>query len=348
MNTAAVAPLRYILTPTVKEEYDADEAGYSAAADEPKMEKLSLENDQVSGLEHLYGYILNHRERPSINLGLVTGEEGFFDLIKDGVTSLIETVKKFFKWIWSFFGSKSAAAEVRSKSLQERVRDHGVKDEEIPYPKTVLTIYPKPGKLEGNINWLSDVLTSLGGNVDKVGKYIKLVEEYCTKTQAALKGDGDYTAVREALEKGVKELFKPDSNGKIAFGRNERLSFDEKTGKISLNSIQEPNDRRKGAKFRTTQSQVDTLLTAAYAERKRLDELTKDITTLENPMVKALDDTLAQAKAANEEEAAKLRKGNDIIKEVVRVAMNNINVMETELYREYLAVLDIFTACVRK
>lgn len=349
MNTAPVAPLRYILTPTVKDEYDSDQAGYDAASDEPTMVKLSDENDKVSGLEHLYGHIINHRERPSTALGDVTGNEGFMDIVKSAANGVIETIRRFFKWLWSFFGSKAAAAEVKTRSLKNVARAKGVKDGEIKYPKNTLYIYSKTGRPEGNLNWLAPALQDLEHNTDKVEKYAKLIEDYCNKVKTELSGKGSYAPILSAFEQGVKDLFKPNGENLFTFGipNNMRVS---KEGKMTWEGVSVDRKRFQGATFQVNITQFNELVDKVNAVQAKLEQLTKDLTKLEDPMVRSLEAALHEAagKGDNPEEQRLIKAGIDEIKRMARTAMQNIGNLETELYRAYLAVVDILQASVKE
>lgn len=348
MNTQPVPPLRYILAPTLKEEYLADQAGYDAAMDEPVLAKLSTENDKVDGLESLYGYVINSRPRASVD---VTGNEGFIDTIKKGVGVVIQAIKDFFKWLWSFFGSKDKKVEVKQQTLKERLAKNGVVEGNIPYPKSAALIYPKgEGKFDNNINWLESCMASLSSAAEQTVQFAGLIKGFCEDvSKMPSEGIGDRVVERNnTLREKVREVFKADGEGAIKFIRDKGIEFDMKTGKFTMKPPA-GDQRVKDATFIAHTTQVQTYLNHYDKIRKSLMDAYKASHALESTMINALNAILNKAsKDAKDAGNQELNMGVNKVHEQIKTAMFNLHALEVGLYRCAEAVLELLDASIKK
>lgn len=350
MNTNSVAPLRFVLTATVKEEYDAGQDGYDAIAKEPTLAKLSNENDQVGGLEGVYGYIINHRPRPASALTQVEGSEGFFSTLREGFDALVKMVKDFFQWLWSFASGKSAKTKSVAVSLEQKLKQKGMKDEEIPYGTGAYRIYPKDGKPDSNIAWMPGVMTHLGNEAERINRYSKLIEEYCKKVEHDLTSAGgkNHAAIREGFFKGSHDLLKPNDHGLVDFGRKGAFQYESKTGKLVAAPIPGSSmDRFKSATFRTSLHEVESLVTASLTLGKKIDGVLNNTATSETPIVQSLNRLLSSTKGSTPDEERQLRAGADVIKEVIRVGFSNLQLLETSLVKAHSTAVNMIARCAK-
>ncbi|MNM24597.1 hypothetical protein D3C81_350300 [compost metagenome] len=349
MNTQPVPPLRYILAPTLKEEYLADQAGYDAAMDEPVMTKLSTENDKVDGLEGLYGYVLNSRPRTSVN---IDGNESFIDTIKKGVGVVIQAIKDFFKWLWSFFGSKSKKIEMKQQTLKERLSKNGAVDGNIPYPKSTILIYPRSeGKLDNNLNWLEACMTAMVSAATQTEQFASLIKTFCEEVpKMPNEGIGERVVEKnKQLREKVREIFKADGKGAIKFIREKGIEFDIKTGKFTMKPPSGDQQRIKGATFITHTNQLQTLLGHYDKIKKSLMDVYKATHALETSMINSLNAILEKAsKEAKDQGDSQMNLAVNKVREQIKTAMFNINALEVGLCRCAEAVLEVLDASIKK
>lgn len=349
MNTQPVPPLRYILAPTLKEEYLADQAGYDAVTDEPVMAKLSTENDKVDGLESLYGYVINSKPRATVE---ITGNEGFIDTIKKGVGVVIQAIKDFFKWLWSFFGSKDKKVEMKQESLKDKLAKHGASSDPIPYQRSVLIIYPKAeGKLDNNINWLEACMTDMASACDQVVQMAGQIKVFCEDvSKMPNEGIGGRIVERnKALREKVRSIFKADNEGAIKFIRDKGLTFDLKTGKFEFRPPVDFAGRLKGATFTTHTNQLQSFLGHYDKIKKGLLDMYKAAHALEGSMINALNEILKKASKDSKDSGDKeMDQAVRKVQEQIKTAMFNIHALETGLYRCADSVLDVLASAIKK
>jgi len=347
MNPASAIPLRYVVAPAVAQLYEEDKEGFDAVTEEPVLAKLSNENDQISGLEHVYSYILNNRPSPPVMFDSVGGVEGFVDTIKSGVKASIQAVKDFFKWLWSFFGSKKKIIEQKAENITNLVDAHGAKDGDIPYPKSVSFIYLKTGKPESNISWLTAAITNAAKAIDKTNKYTELLKGLSDSAHTALMNETseiDYTGINESFSKEVATAF-GITNKPISFLSLDDLSF--KDGRFAYHINVQSQRNVSGAVFHTTTSELQTHVKEYKALKVKLDTMAKNVHDLEGKFIKQLENQLiVSARVAKDN--AKGRQSVENTKALVREAMANIKVLQTALYRSANAILDVISAATKK
>lgn len=343
MNLNGVPTLRYVVAPTTKEIYDSDKASYDALDEIPTLDTLSNENDTVDGFESLYGYVLQRRQYLPIDS--VTGNEGFISFIKTTVKVLLVSIKNFFKWVWSFFGSKEKTTEIKSRTVGENLLKYGVNTGEIPYPKTTAFIYPTKTRPANNLNWLSASLTNMVKGVDKAQLYIDKLNKFVTPTISPGKEFHELLSGKiDAYQKEVNGLFGNSGKPVNFLSVNDiRLS----SGRLTYEMNGQSTHLIKGATFQTTDTQVKTLYAEYSVFKSKLSVLTKSITGLERGMVKTVEFGLELVNAAGKE-PAKSKEALSKLRNTINTSMGNIKVLETALYRGSSSVLAIINNCVKK
>lgn len=344
MTPASAIPLRYVVTPTVKQLYDDDQEGFDAIEEAPVLAKLSAENDRVDGLEGLYGYILNNSA--SVPMDAVSGNEGFFESIKSGGNKLIKTVKDFFKWLWSFFGSKQKSIDIRTRSVNEKLNKNGAKDEDVAYPRSVSVIYPKPGKPDSNINWLGDSITNIVKGIDKATEYTNLLSKLHIDSHTVLTKEtpeDSYKTITDRFKQGVATTFKLTNKPSDFVGKADlSLKDDRFVYHQNITAVRNV----EGVKFRTTTSQLQGYAKDYGVLKKKMDILVTNVSDLEGRIVKALENHLIVAGRLTQADA----EGKKVIEETrvaVRAAMANIKVLQTAIFRSANAVLDVISAATK-
>lgn len=348
MNPASAIPLRYVVAPAVAQLYEEDKEGFDAVTEEPVLAKLSNENDQVSGLEHIYGYILNNRPTAPVMFDDVSGSEGFIDTIKSSVSSAIKAVKDFFKWIWSFFGSKKKIIENKAEDIAKQVDAHGAKDGDIPYPKSVAFIYLKAGKPEPNINWLSTAITNAAKAIDKTIKYAALLKGLSESAHKSLLNETtaiNYTDINEEFNKEVATAFGITGAKAISLLSLDDLTF--KDGRFAYHINIQSQRNASGAVFHTTTSQLQTYVKEYHALEGKLDDMTKEVHALEGKFIKTLENQLLVAGRLTKS-TPQAKKSVDDTRALVRSAMANIKVLQSAVFRSSNAILDVIAVATKK
>lgn len=343
MDAPQTHPLRYVVTPAVKELYEEDQEGYDALMEEPALEKLSNENDRVSGAESIYGHILNHR--PRVTVTSVTGNEGLISMAGSVIMKLIRSVKNFFKWIWSFFGSKEAINKTKSTLVQEKLGLHGAKDGEIPYNATTFTLYPKTGKPDNNLNWVSGVMTGMEKVIGTYEAHADNLHRFFTEMTQQLTGDettSKFNVVYADFKKKSAELFVAEGKTVENFLGARTLKAEGGRYKLEVNYAK--SAAFKGATFQVSTTQLRSL----FEEYNKLDGkmklLNEKQAKLEDTLVKALNKSLNAAK----DDHPALKKPIDYIKQEVRQCMVNMKMMTTALYQADWEILKLLSSCVKK
>lgn len=341
---------RFINTPTLLEEYNADQKGYDDLIDEDTKFALSKEYDKVSGNEQFYQAIFSHVSLP--NVTVVSGNEGFMEQIKKGVSSLIQAVKDFFKWIFSFFTGKKEIAKRKQLDLRLKIEKDGVTTEEVQYPLDYTDIYNKKGKTDNNLAWMPLALNDCEKAIDRVENYIKVLESASKEmTEGLMHTDTSDKVAKlakmlpDTVEKsraalGIAKLNEPA----VFFGLND-FQMDP-AGK--LKELPDPPNQTKNPKFRTDQTQVVTLLTLQEKMLKSAEGMMENSVKLEKSFLRELN-TLAKVsedlKFGNNPE---LKKVAGELQAFVRNAMANLKMMELIIFRTAFGALSILNATARK
>lgn len=348
MNPASAIPLRYVVAPAVAQLYEEDKEGFDAATDEPVMAKLSNENDMVSGQESIYGYILNKHAAAQPTLDSVDGSEGFFGGIKKGASALIKAVKDFFKWIWSFFGSKQKVAANKAEGISKALDKNGAKDGDIPYPAHTSQIYMKTGKPDPNIAWVAGAIDNIAKTIDKTVKYAELLQgmakntgEYLTKVEG---GEKKFGELNNDFNKELGQTFGVTSNKTLSLLSVNDMVYQD--GRFSWRGNIQAIRSFQGAKFHTSTSELQGYVTSYNALNKKLGAMMTKIHELEDGIVRTLENHLIVANRLNSKDEANKKVIADT-KTIVRSAMANIKTLQTLIFRTSNIVLDIIKVATK-
>lgn len=341
MNLQGTVPVRYITTPTLQEIYQEDSDSYDALSEEGAMIELSNENDRVKGTESLYGYILNNRKMPAPDWGEVTGNEGFMDTVKKKMGNFIQMVRDFFKWVWSFFGSKQKRAELRATKFKRDLKEGNVKDGDIKYPGSVIVIYPDNRKPDNNLSWMKKTNENISKGIDKTEGFISLLNDFLSKLKERLSGEDFLVQVTNSIK-----AFEDDRDKLLGLN-------DKKVGTlIAPNDIHTTNgviargnrglDRKlfKDATFKTSLSEIQTFEKEYSFLVDKLGTLTKNVAKVEAKIIETLNKVVAVQE--------KVKGAFDImIRDTIRIAMVYIKVLEIFVFYANKAVGDIIAASIK-
>lgn len=332
---------RFINTPTLLEEYNEDQKGYDQAIDGDTVIELASEYKGVTGNEELYKVLLTNLAAAPRE---VAGNEGFMETMKKGATSVIQAVKDFFKWLFSFFTSKKEIAERKVMNLTLEIEKHGVKTDEIHYPASYTNVYPKTGITANNLAWMMPALDEIESAMKRVEKYVAAVEQTCNTLVADITATGvnedklkgsivDF--IKKSQETlGVKELNKPTE----FFGLND-FQMD---GSGKIKELPDPPNTTKDPKFRTDQTQVLAILKKQQDLTNTAYSMVETSTKLEKTFIKGLNSSLQGTKEKPQVKAA------EDLQEIIRHVMANLKIMETAVFRAIFAAADILSATVKK
>jgi hypothetical protein len=342
MNGQSVAPLRYIVTPTLKDISDQDREEFEAAEAQPVMAELSAENDQVSGTEKYYNYILHSQALVSAELGSVTGAEGLLGSLKRGAGRIIQIVKDFFKWIWSFFSAKEKKIDHKLQYVDSRLRDKGVKAGEVYYPQATYYIYPKtgPGKPAGDLGWVSETNKRIAKGITNANSYATLLTEHLNLLEKMAKDRkpvSEMVAATTAYSGKVRALFgAPTNKDKATFITQDDFRFG--ATKIAYHPTSNRRTDFHISTFTTTVTTVEEIRKDTAANLALVKKMTVDLHKLEKEMV----DTLTFLKNSKD-------LGNGVHKvfaSIINNSLDDIRTFENVLYRALNTIGDLCKAAV--
>lgn len=336
-----VAPLRYVNTPTVMEVWEQSQAK-EPELPEKDEEDLSKEYDtkgDVTGTEAYYRFAIQEaRTQPRS----VAGNEGFFELIGKGFQSFIDGVKKFFKWVFSFFGNSAAQVDRTTTKAEKAIEVKGVSDKPVAYPNTYARIWEGSGNPGNDITW---VKTSLGKVNDLITKqlepYLKEVQKYIDDVNGihSKVKDGMLSNGKDDLEKAeseyvasIKKLFK---DGPIIGGMVVDVSD---KGKVVLRVNNRLAKAKKGAKitFQPTASGNLAVLQAVRHSNDLSKSAIKKITDMENNVVKGLNEALKLSASLDNKDTTGAKLVATNVKGVTGMSIANLR-----------SIQDLVTKCIR-
>lgn len=334
---------RSINTPTLLEEYNADQKGYDSVISDGVVTDLTLEQETVTGNEVFYKAILGHvtpQDTPD-----VSGNESFMDTLKKGAANVTQAVKDFFKWLFSFFTGKKEIAIRKAETLVLNIDKHGVSTNEIPYPSNYTDIYNKVGIPANNLGWMP-------GALEECGKAIGRVNSYCAEVEKAVTGFSGKATVEELKEKtrtfvaGAQHaLGIPKLNDPAKFFGLVDVQMDN-DGK--LKELPDPPNSAKDPKFRTDQTQVLGLLKQHKELVSAAEKMVENSSRLEKTFIKALNKSFDEAKASDQSAGGSYSKAVGEVQEVVRYAMANLKMMETAVFKAIAGSISILSATANK
>jgi len=334
MNGQSVAPLRFIVTPTLKDISDQDREEFDAIEQQPVMEELSAENDQVSGTERYYNYILHSHAVVAADLGSVSGTESILDSVKNGVKKVIQMVKDFFKWIWSFFSAKEKKIDNKLENIDHRLKDKGVKSGEITYPQKTYFIYPKPGKPAKDLGWVSETNKRVAKGITNVNSYAAKLTDLLNTMERMAKDRqpvGEITKAVVGFNGQVRDIFDARGRDKATFITTDDFRFGPT--KIQYNPSGNVRKDFHAATFTTTQTTVEEIRKETKANLVHLKTLTVDLQKLERTMV----DTLTLLSNSKDIPSSV----HKVFSSVIRNALEDIKGFEHVLYKALVTITDL-------
>lgn len=342
MTGQSVAPLRYIVTPTLKDISDADREEYDAVEAQPVMAELSAENDQVSGTEKYYNYILHSRAVVAAELGSVSGAEGIWSSLKDGANKVIQMVKDFFKWIWSFFSAKEKKIDLKLQQVDFHLRDKGVKSGDIHYPQGTYYIYPKTvlGKPATDLSWVTETNKRIAKGITNAGSYASLLTEHLSLLKRLAKEDkpvADMVKGTIAYQGKIRGLFGNTTTAdKATFITQDDFRFG--VTRIIYNPTSTRRRDFQTSTFTTSVTTVEEIRKEAVANLAQLKKMTVDLQKLEKEMV----DTLTFLKGVKGISSGVQK----VFKNIVTNSLEDIRMFEHVLYRSLNTMGDLLKAAV--
>jgi len=327
----------------LKDIYEGDKAGFDAALKERENTLLSRENDRVDGLESLYNFILSNEHH---HLASVTGNESFIDWVKQTTASFIQTIRDFFKWLWSFFSGKKVATELGIHEAKRRVAEKGVTNNDVPYPAGVGLVYPLgSGKIANNLNWVDHSIDDLAKSAQFIADYAGVVRTFCEDVKQAPEGTTTEHIHRltYVMENALKSMLKPDAEGAVFFIRPKGMLLIDNGQRITYNNALRIQPRIKGATFMTSTDQVTKLLTKLETMMTGTEPKFKKVHELEDKMVAAVNAVLIKG-TRNEVD----RTYASAVRVSLNAAMANIRALETVFENATGALLRVIKAGIKK
>ena len=337
-----VAPLRYVNTPTVMEVWEQSQA-QEPELPEKEEDDLSKEYDtkgDVTGTEAYYRFAIQEaRMQPRSVAGM---EDGFFETIGKGFQAFIDGIKKFFKWVFSFFGNNAAQVERAADKAVKAIDVKGVSDKPVNYPASYTRIWEGSGKPGNDISWVKTSLSKIDDVITKqlepylkeVQKYIDDVNSIHTKVK-----DGMLSNAKDELEKAEAEfvvasnkLFKdgPFIGGMV-------IDMSDK-GKVVLRVNNRLPKAKKGVKvtFQPTASGNLAVLQAVRHSNGLSKAAIKKITDMEDNVVKGLNEAMKFSASLDVKDSVGAKLVSSNVKGVTGMAIANLR-----------SVQDLVAKCIR-
>lgn len=343
-----VHPLRFVNTPTIKEIWEAEHGKEveSESSDE-EVQELSDEYDKTTGTEGFYQLFLKHSQQPMNNRDLFSGNEGFWDGIKKGIAFVSDSIKKFFKWLFSFFTSKKELVERTKNKLSKIIDIKGVKEGDISYPATTMVIWNASGKPGNSLSWMNNKITEIDKVIASSIEYKDATKVFIGEIGKALSKHGqlhkakpDIDGLVEGFNKKMKEIFKEGP-----FIGLTTLTVN-KENKIVLK--RNPNIPQKAFKatYRTDVSTAKTILKSVEHANEEYGNLTTENVLLEDTLVKNLDLALRTGTNFSDGDHAAAKAVSEKVKKVMNTTMANLKTLENIIHKSINAGLAVVKAAV--
>jgi len=345
-----VLNLRYVNTPTVKEVWEASNPDSGLVESDADVQELADEyngNGEVAGKEAYYQFLQRNLQHVTPD---VAGNEGIWSTIKSGLTYMVENIKKFFKWLFSFFTSKKRATDQATEKLIKVVKEVGVKEGDVLYPKDYTAIWNAPGKPGSDINWVPTKVAEVGKAINEVGVgYIKCLKEYVQKINGLTINEGQLSHAAEGFKNAETEFV--TNLGKVvkpgAFVGGVTLTVNPK-GRLVAKPTAGITKAVNGLKYKATTSSVNGAINAISKTNDDFGDYTKEITELENVLIATLNKAIAVGQQLEIDNPATAKKVADDTKQIVNMAMANIKTLETVFFKAINSALSVATVAVDK
>lgn len=344
MSTQAL-PNRFINSPTVMESYQQEHPESPVDLSDEEVEELSNEYNKVSGNEGYYKLLFEHL-RPQQEAITRAGNEGLVSWTKSAIGSFIDAIKKFFKWIWSFFFGKAKQLEKKSEALEDDLKAHGVKDGDIPYPMVYTQLWADPKPVPKNLDWMKTFLAKLNKALDAGIAHAEAMQAFCNNIKSVLivsqseQRIGDYIKNHHNKVHGIFKGFDTSFVGiaKAIVGDN---------GKVVI--VNNPKLLKKQANptFKTNVTAVENLRKEADKAAEKFETLLGKTVGLEKNLIKSMEESLTFAQSLNLEKGG--GKTEALINKVKRVASDYMVTVKSQdlLFMQLTkGALDIIAAAI--
>jgi len=344
MSTQAL-PNRFINSPTVMESYQVEHPESPVDLSDEEVEDLSDEYNKVSGNEGYYKLLFEHM-RPQQEAITRSGNEGLVSWTKSAISSFIEGIKKFFKWIWSFFFGKAKQLEKKSENIEDDLKTHGVKSGDIPYPLVYAQLWANPKPVPKNLDWMKTFLTQLNKALDAATDHADAMQNFCNNVKSVLiisHGTSkleDYIKSHNTKVHGIFKGFDKSFVGasKAIVGEN---------GKVVIVNDPKLLKKQGNPNFTTNVSAVENLRKEANKAAEKFETLLGKTVGLEKNMIKSMEDGLTFAQSLNLEKAT--GKTEAIINKLKRVTSDYMVTVKSQdlLFMQLTkGALDIIAATI--
>lgn len=332
--------VRAINTPTVMEEYEQDQEGYNQMVDPETATELSREHDRVTGNESLYRTLLSriNTEVPFV----ITGNEGFFDSVKSITSTIVQTVKDFFKWLWTFFTGKTVIWDGTASDHEKTIKKFGVKQGDIEYPSSFVLIYNQTTTPPSNLLWMNTAIPDCVEGINKVTAYVNALKKFSNSVGDLLSNDKAGALDKEIadLHAEIKSIFKINGNDPVKFFCNYSVTVSD-PGVVTVNPPTALSGGKKDIKFKTDLNQVNSFITAFKKFNAAFVKHLESSVSLETGFLKALNKSLEAAKAGDPNKSAPGK-----IQTVIRDSMASIKRLESAIQRASSGALNVIGATV--
>lgn len=350
-----VNPLRFVNTPTVMEIWEQEHTKEPKEVTPKEKKEVAEEAEtkgSITGTEAYYQWLLDDTQLDFAELADLSGNESFWDTVKNSFNTFIENVKKFFKWVFSFFTSKKRMVDQTTEKLSKTIKVKGVKEGDIAYPKDFALIWNAPGKPGSDISWINGKLGNINDIINKEAKgYTKELRAYIQSlnTSIANVDKGQLIKAKEAFDKAettfLTNLAKIIKSGEFLAGSVLEVS---KNGKLLTKANPKVVKGAKKVTFKTTVSVVETVLKNVQHTNELYGEFTKEVTELEDVIIKKLNDTLKFGNSIEFKEGNEVKSIIDRTRQTINIAMSNIKLLETVIYKAINAGLNVANAAIKK
>ena len=351
--TDTVLARRFVNTPTVMELWEVEHAKEPQEVDDKEVDDLSDEYDNkgdVTGTESYYKWILSGIQEPHRDLKLWSGNEGLWSTVKSGLSSLIEGIKKFFKWVFGFFTSKQRIVDQTTEKLEKAIKIKGVKEGDIPYPKDYPLIWNAEGKPGNDIGWIKGKLTLIESSINNEGKkYIEVLNNYISGLGTILGTHGQISQAKEKFDDAEKAFVSKLATA-IKTGPFMACTTLEigKNGKLIAKANPKITRAGKATTFKATVSGVEAILNAVQHTNDLYGDFTKKVSELETIFIDRCNQAIKLGTDLEVEDETKAKAIADRIKQVLNVHMANIKLLQNLYFKAINAGLTVANASVKQ
>lgn len=357
MNSSVPA-LLYVNTQTALDIYEANKEEFDQSTNlgDTEVKLLREEYNKVDGMEALYGFFVRQNDRPLLSGR--EGAEGFMDSIKSGVNKIVDMIKSFFKWIWSFFSGSKEKSEKKAETVKEEIKKKGIKPGKHKYPGTSKKLFSMFEKQGNNLQWLKRAITQIEGLISQTKAYGDKLNTYYS-AQTSLTGHKDLT--RDQLNKFFREhpydqltsVFK--GSGQAAPGGKGDIHLigvfyaKPNSGGLNIRGIPNPKASSVFEVSKTDESLVLDTIEKAKKLLKEAGELTQSVANMESIYVKIFTNFVEikdPGRSTSDMRQDDLSRLLNNAKSITNRSISTIKRLEEIIFQCINGVLDTANACV--